>query len=690
MWRWIRNCWGLTFENLLAEYNPETGETARKQTGSYYTPRQIVDYMADEALTAALAVKVEPYDDDLAWLKDRLRDLLDYGSGGEKDREHLIEEQEIKPLIEAMSRLKVLDPAVGSGAFPMGILNKLVLALEKLDPENTIWKEMQIVHAQQESGKAYQTIDKGETREARLKEINETFEQFSGDFGRKLYLIQNSIFGVDIQTVACQIAKLRVFISLAVEQVGNQKAKENYGIRPLPNLETRFVAANSLIGLHKGQLSLGRTKRVNEIEREIKKISDLYFNARTRNQKRQYIQKDTELRQALADELRASANLSADEAQQITDWSPYDQNSSAPWFDPEWMFGIREGFDIVIGNPPYSRLENQSPRDIDNLKKYYTWADDLYVHFIFAGLRLVKEKGHLTYITNDSFITLKNKKRVRELFLKNDLSNIIRCPKETFEATIYTAIFMLSKGTNPNRKFRIGTLKRSTYEYLEQGEIDYDVVRQLPNLKFPIASPTLPIFMRHIKMKKVKDFFQVLDTGIHSGNVREKIFSPTKDERRSAPLLQGKQIKKWALCWDSPNAKYKWCNPNYIPEDKLGIGRKGKISKKKEYWNFCGEKSNHHQPQRLLMRQTSDHLVVAMHSEKQHGQFYTDNTLFTILPANTKISIKYALAVLNSNLMNAFYTFYSQEKGKALAQVKVGVIEMLPIAEVGCGRAQTD
>ena len=300
---------GLTFENLLAEYNPETGETARKQTGSYYTPRQIVDYMADEALTAALAAKVEPYDDDLAWLKDRLRDLLDYGSGGEKDREHLIEEQEIKPLIEAMSRLKVLDPAVGSGAFPMGILNKLVLALEKLDPENKIWKEMQIVHAQQESGKAYQTIDKGETREARLKEINETFEQFSGDFGRKLYLIQNSIFGVDIQTVACQIAKLRVFISLAVEQVGNQKAKENYGIRPLPNLETRFVAANSLIGLHQGQLSLARTPKVNEIEQQIKQISDLYFNARTRNKKQEYKQSDTKLRKVLADELTRQHEL---------------------------------------------------------------------------------------------------------------------------------------------------------------------------------------------------------------------------------------------------------------------------------------------------------------------------------------------------------------------------------------------
>ena len=82
-----------------------------------------------------------------------------------------------------------------------------------------------------------------------LVEIDETFKRYrDSDFGRKLYLIQNSIFGVDIQPVACQIAKLRFFISLAIEQEPEQNAA-NFGIKPLPNLETRFIAANTLIGL---------------------------------------------------------------------------------------------------------------------------------------------------------------------------------------------------------------------------------------------------------------------------------------------------------------------------------------------------------------------------------------------------------------------------------------------------------
>ena len=463
---------GLTFENLLAEYNPETGETARKQTGSYYTPRQIVDYMADEALTAALAAKVEPYDKDEAWLKDRLRDLLDYGSGGEKDREHLIEEQEIKPLIEAMSRLKVLDPAVGSGAFPMGILNKLVLALEKLDPENKIWKEMQIVHAQQESGKAYQTIDKGETREARLKEINETFEQFSGDFGRKLYLIQNSIFGVDIQTVACQIAKLRVFISLAVEQVGNQKARENYGIRPLPNLETRFVAANSLIGLHQGQLSLARTPKVNEIEQQIKQISDLYFNARTRNKKQEYKQSDTKLRKALADELTANMNLSADEVQQIAGWSPYDQNSSAAWFDPEWMFGVQEGFDIVIANPPYVSAVQAARGSMSEERKIYKkiydvkGSFDLYVLFLMRGFEALNKKGVLSFIIPNKFKVADYASSFFEFLKKNSQLSIIGV--STFNVFKNTGVYPIILRACKAGDFIYSDLKVENYTDLQR------------------------------------------------------------------------------------------------------------------------------------------------------------------------------------------------------------------------------
>ena len=152
-------------------------------------------------------------------------------------------------MIAAIDELKIIDPAVGTGAFPMGILNKLVLILRKLDPQNEHWKQRQLTQAEK--------IDDPESKESAQKAIEQVFSERNryNDYGRKLYLIQNCIYGVDIQPIATTIAKLRFFISLVIEQESNDDQSTNYGIRPLPNLETKFVAANTLIGFE-------RTKRV--------------------------------------------------------------------------------------------------------------------------------------------------------------------------------------------------------------------------------------------------------------------------------------------------------------------------------------------------------------------------------------------------------------------------------------------
>jgi len=149
---------------------------------------------------------------------------------------------EREKMIQAIDTIKILDPACGSGAFPMGVLHKLVYALEKLDPENKYWYELQYQKALRESEEVFKQGDKNQ-REERLKEINETFDEGVNypDYARKLYLIENCIYGVDIQPIAIQISKLRFFISLVLEQKIDRK-KENFNIRPLPNLETKFVA----------------------------------------------------------------------------------------------------------------------------------------------------------------------------------------------------------------------------------------------------------------------------------------------------------------------------------------------------------------------------------------------------------------------------------------------------------------
>ena len=338
---------GKVFENLLAAYNPETRETARRQTGSYYTPRAVVDYMVDEALVAALAKKCQPTDGEGEFWEECLRYLLNYDDAF-NDADELFEEDKKGDIVRAIANLKVLDPAVGSGAFPIGVLHKLTLALGRIDPDNTRWQALQKERARLRADAAFETKDQQE-RDAELLEISKTFENYSGDFGRKLYLIQNSIFGVDIQPIACQIAKLRFFISLAIEQTPDTKA-DNFGIKPLPNLETRFIAANTLLKLQDERVLT--SEKAQSLERQLFENREWHFHATTRRKKLEYKRKDERLREELAKALE-SLGFPADDAKKIAQWDPYDQNASAKWFDPEYMFGSRDGFDVVLGNPPY-------------------------------------------------------------------------------------------------------------------------------------------------------------------------------------------------------------------------------------------------------------------------------------------------------------------------------------------------
>ncbi len=309
---------GKVFENLLAAYNPETGATARKQTGSYYTPRPIVDYMVEEALVTTLAQQVPPTDGDAKFWDERLRYLLDYAQAFD-DASEWFDSREADDIVRAISDLKILDPAVGSGAFPMGALHKLTLALGRLDPDNRRWEQLQKERAIQRAAAAFDTKDRP-TRDEELKEISRTFENYSGNFGRKLYLIQNSIFGLDIQSIACQIAKLRFFISLAIEQEPD-RAADNFGIKPLPNLETRFIAGNTLIGLEGERTLTSRKAKV--LEQKLGENRERHFHATTRPQKLACKREDKKLRRELAKELR-HIGMPADDADKVADWDPYD------------------------------------------------------------------------------------------------------------------------------------------------------------------------------------------------------------------------------------------------------------------------------------------------------------------------------------------------------------------------------
>lgn len=435
---------GKVFENLLAAVNPETQLTARKTTGSYYTPRPVVNYMVDEALVSILAQKAGPEDGNIDCWQTRLRYLLDYNDAF-NDANELFTPVERKDIVRAIAKLKTMDPAVGSGAFPMGILHKLTLILRRLDPDNIQWEKLQQELAGRRANDAFGIGNQAE-RDEILGEISATFERYrDSDYGRKLYLIQNTIYGVDIQPVAVQIAKLRFFISLAIEQRRSSDASNNYDIKPLPNLETRFVAADTLLGLHDIQATL-TSPRAQDLQLKLQANRERHFHTSDRGQKDDCNVRDQALRRHLANELR-QLGMPLGDADKYAAWNPYDQNAGATdWFDARYMFNVNDGFDIVIGNPPY--IESRNSLLSNKLKDAYgnqiqaDWGkklprgSDLLIYFLARSPKFMHDTGIGCLITQNAWLSTDYGKRFQDFSLdKFSFTKIVDTSEKFFSDT---------------------------------------------------------------------------------------------------------------------------------------------------------------------------------------------------------------------------------------------------------------
>jgi adenine-specific DNA-methyltransferase len=273
------------------------------------------------------------------------------------------------------------------------------------------------------------------------------------DYPRKLFLIQNCIYGVDIQAIAVQIAKLRCFISLIIDQ-REERSTVNRGILPLPNLETKFVAANTLIKVS-DQMSL-RSGDVEVKEKELKEVRQKHFTARTKRTKDKYRLRDRELRNAIGDLLKATG-LEAALADTFSRWNPYDQNTSADFFDPEWMFGIADGFDIVIGNPPYIGHKGGAKEMFRKLKstplgkKFNNERMDMFYYFFHASINFANSKGVIVFITTNYYLTADSAIKLRkDLKKRTNLLKLINFNElKIFESAIgqHSIITFLTKNT---------------------------------------------------------------------------------------------------------------------------------------------------------------------------------------------------------------------------------------------------
>lgn len=338
---------GRVFESLLASQVESTGEQARKAKGAFYTPREIVAFMCKQALREHLVSQHKNEHkvlQSIAKLLDKSdHDWANDGSNSLRD----IPKEHRDVISQTLKNVKTLDPACGSGAFPLGLLQLLHNLHLRLNP----------------SLDAYRL---------------------------KLDILQNNIYGSDIEPMAIEISKLRSWLSLIVS------GSDRHEVEPLPNLEFNFVAANSLLTLQVGDLFTDE-----QVEIDLQDLRNKYFSESKALNKKRIQEKYLKL---------THQDLFDERSNQLRTFNPFDSDSVAKFFDPDIMFGISDGFDVIVGNPPYIGEKGHKDlfstvRNSDLGVRFYQGKMDYFYFFFHLGLDLLKSKGILCLITTNYYVT---------------------------------------------------------------------------------------------------------------------------------------------------------------------------------------------------------------------------------------------------------------------------------------------
>ncbi len=591
---------GRVFESLLASQVEATGALARKAKGAFYTPREVVAFMCKESLRAHLE-RIAPEDERLKQSVSKLLDTSDQdwviaGSNSLRDIPN-----DLRPLLaEALNEMKSIDPACGSGAFPLGLLQLLSKLQLRLDPRLDVYK-------------------------------------------LKLSILQNNIFGVDIEPMAVEISRLRSWLSLVVEEA-NSKV-----IEPLPNLEFNFVCANSLVPLQSEFLVIDTT-----LQDRLNRYRLQFFNATSPKKKAELQSRYMEL---IAPDLLDSFD---ERSKQLKTFNPFDSQHSASFFDPEHMFGF-EYFDVVIGNPPYEVLEGthwkefaEQVRNTPSFRYSLGGRLNLFRLFIERSSYFLNEGAVLSFIVPSTLIADKNTSGIRKLFKQEGtLDFLIEFPEKEHlfqSVTQATTVFQFRKLAS-GQKFRLSVgLSSSDLPPQEHAELSWAEVENISgeSLTLPlIKSETDLEVIRQIKFGSVdlQKLAKCYKGDINLGYFKEQL----SDVPASHLLIRGEHIQPYFVNLGISDVDRRWIE---IESDLAGAAN-ARIA--------CQNVANMGLTRRINAGFVPEGVIVA-------------DSCNCVEPRDDRIDEYFVLGLLNSKLMNWYFKKFSTNN-----HVNVYELETLPI-----------
>ncbi len=473
-------------------------------------------------------------------------------------------------LRKVLSSITVLDPACGSGAFPMGVMLRLF--------------------------EIHQIVGHGHRNNYDLKEE----------------ILSKNIFGVDIMPMAVEIARLRAWLSLVLEaDYKPADRKNNFGIAALPNLDFKFVCANSLIdsGYDTILAKLDKTKGYFDVYfnlekeiQELERIRNEYFDPRgNKSVKAELQEKFAETKSGIKEhfgKLKENKNYDLNDfLDKIDDWNPFDDSHPSSFFSPAWMFGVKEGFDVVIGNPPYLQIQSYSgqsiQKELEN-QNYETFAKtgDVYCLFYERGYQILKDGGKLVFITSNKWMRANYGSKLRNFFSANTnpLILIDFDGYEVFEAaTVNTNVFIFSKTPSYQKRLKACTIEKGFTEsaniatYLVQHGTE---LTRLSDESWIISTHEEYLIKKRIEEKGIplKDWDVSMSRGILTGLNEAFIIDGEKRDELIAldpkngeiikPILRGRDIKRYKATFADLwliNAHNGFKAPNGIRVERIDV-----------------------------------------------------------------------------------------------------------------------
>ncbi len=674
---------GHIFENLLED---------NKDKGAYYTPKPVVQYMCQQSLIHYLQRHLGEFE-ELAQLV-RFKDV-----GSLNDKNNWIRKN-ARVIEELIDRVKICDPAIGSGAFPIGLLQEIYWIKLTLD-----W-----------------TLDPAET---------------------KLKIIQNSIYGVDIDAGAVEIARLRFWLSLIVDEDEP---------RPLPNLDYKIMQGDSLLesfeGVPLSNLHVAKAHKLTIIEKsgqvqmfpdtpllchadlertqEILELIQNYFGETEPIRKQEIHQRidrfvldhiDYNLKLAkekLEIELHQHRVVIREKQKKLKGWKPskkteqriaaleaeieaielkmarlrdLEERPERPYF--LWHLFFQDvfeqgGFDIVIGNPPYVRADNpdiaKERSAVQNEKRngeplYQTlWEKwDLYVAFIELGQRILRENGVETMIVSDAYCHSKYAIKSQKWFLENALVRRLDFlgTLQIFDAGVRNMIFFYEKAdgseNQPERRlhtesFGNVTLLRTAPQRELNERSFFPEEQKLKNFGAPTVSLSEICYISkgmvvHANEKKAQGAFELKHLVIEA-----------KDGTHPKPFVEGKNLSRWIptanrwLEWGTARAPDLFSRPTFpelyeVPEKLMSVDMAAGVSHLKVAYDSSQLYHNHSAwsfvPWHLLAGVRNNSLKkVARYDDEPRRENLPDR--LKLEETSRRFNAKYLLATMNSSVARDF------------------------------------